>query len=174
VSAGSFFQSRSDGAVLLSDLVAAEVPEGTERLVDAYAGVGLFAATVAPGAEVIVLEQSPAAVSDARCNLVDRAATIVRGDVARWRPAPAEVVIADPARAGLGAKAASVLAGTGADRFVLVSCDAAALARDASLLAGFGYRHRRTTVVDLFPHTPHVECVSVFDLGDPPPPPASY
>ena len=45
---------------------------------------------------------------------------------------------------------------------VLVSCDPAALGRDAGLLAAGGYDLVRSTVVDLFPHTPHVEVVSSF------------
>jgi 23S rRNA (uracil1939-C5)-methyltransferase len=46
---------------------------------------------------------------------------------------------------------------------VLVSCDPAAFARDVSLLRDGGYELQAITPVDLFPHTPHVECVSVLD-----------
>ena len=112
---------------------------------------------------MVAVESSRSAVADARRNLAARTATVVDVDVARWRPAPADVVVADPARAGLGRRAAEVLAGTGATRFVLVSCDAASLARDARLLGGLGYDHVRSTVVDLFPHTAHVEVVTRFD-----------
>ena len=45
---------------------------------------------------------------------------------------------------------------------VVVSCDPVALARDAGLLARQGYRHDGTEVLDLFPHTHHVECVTRF------------
>ncbi|HEY1116988.1 MAG TPA: hypothetical protein VGE43_04745, partial [Acidimicrobiales bacterium] len=72
-------------------------------------------------------------------------------------------VIADPPRAGLGRAAVAVVAATGADRLVLVSCDAAAFGRDAGLLADAGYERRSTVLVDLFPHTPRVELVSRFD-----------
>jgi 23S rRNA (uracil1939-C5)-methyltransferase len=48
-------------------------------------------------------------------------------------------------------------------RVVLVSCDPVSLARDTVLLAGHGYRHGGSTVLDLFPNTPHVEVVTVFD-----------
>jgi 23S rRNA (uracil1939-C5)-methyltransferase len=134
-------------------------------VVDAYAGVGLFAATVGRDAEVVCIEQSPAACDDARRNLRGRAATIVQGSVERWRPVPADVVIADPSRRGLGQKAVDTLVASSAPRFVLVSCDAAACARDARLLADAGYRLVHSTLVDLFPHTPHVEIVSTFDRG---------
>lgn len=167
ISARSFFQTRIDGASALVDAVRVAVgalpPSAT--IVDAYAGVGLFAATVGRGAEVVCIEQSASSCEDARHNLADRAATIVQGSVERWHPTAADVVIADPARRGLGRKAVDVLAGTGAPRLVLVSCDAVSLARDARLLRTAGYQLGTSTVIDLFPHTPHVEIVSVFDRG---------
>jgi 23S rRNA (uracil1939-C5)-methyltransferase len=52
--------------------------------------------------------------------------------------------------------------GARAGGVVLVSCDAASLGRDARLLTEAGYRHAGTTLVDLFPHTSHVEAVSGF------------
>src|SRR5690606_24225926 len=75
---------------------------------------------------------------------------------------PIDVVIADPARAGLGKTGVAALAAPGAPVLVLVSCDPAALARDAALLAERGYRHDGTEVLDLFPHTHHVEAVTRF------------
>lgn len=76
---------------------------------------------------------------------------------------PARVVVADPARPGLGGKAAARLAATGATRLILVSCDPASLGRDVSVLTGLGFEHGGSTLVDLFPHTPHVEVVTRFD-----------
>jgi tRNA/tmRNA/rRNA uracil-C5-methylase (TrmA/RlmC/RlmD family) len=87
---------------------------------------------------------------------------VLRIDVARWRPSPAAVVVADPSRTGLGAKAVGVLAATGAGHLVLVSCDPASLGRDTALLAGHGFHHAGTTLVDLFSHTPHIEAVTTF------------
>ena len=132
-------------------------------MVDAYAGVGLFAAAVEDASSIVVVERSPSAAQDARHNVP--AARVVEVDVARWKPTPADVIIADPSRDGLGRAAATVLAGCGARRVVLVSCDPVALARDAKLLAGLGYAHTHSVLVDLFPHTPHVETVSRFDRG---------
>ena len=163
VSAGSFFQSRSDGAEALVAAVrraAGPMPEG--RTIDAYGGVGLFAATVLRETEVVVIESVPCSVTDAMHNLVGQAATIERVTVERWRPVRADLVVADPARRGLGAAAVDVLAATRAARLVLVSCDPVSLARDAKLLAAKGLRHERTTVIDLFPHTAHIEAVSAF------------
>ena len=166
VSAPSFFQSRADGAAALVALVDAAATDGAAApatVVDAYAGVGLFAATMARDAEVVCIEQSRSACKDATHNLAGRAATIVQGRVERWRPRPADLVVADPSRQGLGRRAVEVLSATGAARLILVSCDAVALARDARLLVSTGFSHRSSTVVDLFPHTAHVEVVSQFD-----------
>jgi tRNA/tmRNA/rRNA uracil-C5-methylase (TrmA/RlmC/RlmD family) len=141
---------------------AGEVADGA-RLVDLYGGVGLFAATVGRGANVELVEASASSAADARVNLRDRGARVVRSDVARWRARPADVVVADPPRAGLGPDGVRAVRATRAPRLVLVSCDAGALGRDAGLLAGAGYRLVASTVVDAFPHTPHVEVVSRFD-----------
>jgi len=166
LSAASFFQSRPDGADALADLVrsAAEEIGPPGHAVDTYSGVGLFAGVLAEmGWSVTAVEGSRAAVEDARANLSGFDATVVRADVATWRPRSADLVIADPSRAGLGKEAAAVLVGTGARRIVLVSCDAASLGRDAGLLTGAGYILSSVRPVDLFPHTWHVEVVSVFD-----------
>jgi 23S rRNA (uracil1939-C5)-methyltransferase len=72
------------------------------------------------------------------------------------------VVIADPARAGLGRPGAAVVTALRAPVVVLVSCDPAALGRDAGLLVSAGYRLEGVEVLDLFPHTFHVEAVSRF------------
>ena len=48
-------------------------------------------------------------------------------------------------------------------RIILVSCDPASLGRDVAVLTGLGFVHRGSTLVDLFPHTPHVEVVTRFD-----------
>ncbi|HEX6419162.1 MAG TPA: hypothetical protein VFZ77_11735 [Acidimicrobiales bacterium] len=162
VSARAFFQPGPGAAEALVAAVAAaagEVAAGT-RFVDLYGGVGLFAATVGRHARVDLVEASAPAIADARVNLRGRPARVVRSDVARWRPRGADVVVADPPRAGLGAGGARAVAATGATRVVLVSCDAGSLGRDVGLLVRTGYQLVSATVVDAFPHTPHVEVVS--------------
>ena len=165
VSARSFFQSRADGAEVLVSLVREAAGDLLDDgvLVDAYAGVGLFGATLRPEGDLVAVESSASACADARRNLARHTATVVHLDVARWRPVPANLVVADPARAGLGKPAAAVLAATGAPRIVLVSCDPVALARDARLLDGHGYDHVESVVVDLFPQSPHIEVVTRLD-----------
>ena len=171
ISGPSFFQARPDGAEALVDAVGTLLgpPERVgERLLDAYGGVGLFAGALASGRRATLLERSASSVADARVNLADVDATVVRVDVDRWRPARMDVVVADPARAGLGKAGVRAVAATGARRLVLVSCDPASLGRDAALLGRAGYRWRATRLVDLFPHTPHVESVTRFDRVDSP------
>jgi len=174
ISAGSFFQVRPDGAEALVGAVldaAAPLPVGPATVVDAYTGVGLLAGALAsprstPRAEalrVVAVERGRSAVDDARHNLADLHARVVRAPLERARLPAAELVVADPARAGLGAAAVRVLARTGAPRLVLVSCDPAALGRDTALLGDEGYTHAGTTLVDLFPGTHHLEAVSVFE-----------
>lgn len=161
LSAHSFFQVRPDGADALVDEARRAIegaPDGP--FVDAYGGVGLFAATVAGERPATIVEWSRSAIADATVNVP--AAKVVRVDVARWRPEPAAVVVADPSRHGLGQRAVDRLAATGTTHLVLVSCDPAALGRDAGLLARHGFEHDGSTLVDLFPHTPHVEVVTRF------------
>jgi 23S rRNA (uracil1939-C5)-methyltransferase len=166
ISARSFFQGRPDGAEALIDLARAALPADLapgSTLVDLYAGVGLFGAALGEGHRVVAVEHSASSVADARINLADRDARIVQSDVERWRPSTADVVIADPPRAGLGADGVRVVAGTAARSLVLVSCDPASHGRDAKLLTAAGFTLRAVTLVDLFPMTSHVEVLSSFD-----------
>lgn len=165
VSAKSFFQASPEGAealVAAVDGFVAEHAPGAERLVDLCCGVGLFAGTVGAGRSVVGVERSASSVADARQNLGDVDARIVKVALARWRPSPADVVVADPARSGLGKEGVAAVVGTGAALCVLVSCDPAALGRDAALLAEAGYEHVGSVVVDLFGHSSHIEVVSGF------------
>ena len=100
---------------------------------------------------------------DARANLRTLDATVVAADVTKWSPAASDLVVADPSRTGLGRDGVDVVDGSGARRLVLVSCDAASLGRDCALLARAGFALTSLTLVDLFPHTFHVEVVTVFD-----------
>jgi tRNA/tmRNA/rRNA uracil-C5-methylase (TrmA/RlmC/RlmD family) len=162
VSINAFFQSRTDGAVALARIVRDAV--GRDRIVaDLYCGVGLFAATLDEPRRVIAVERGRSATADAKHNLRGLPARVVGADVGRWKGTKTDVVIADPSRSGLGKDGARTVVACDADRVVLVSCDAAALARDVGLLAAAGYAPVSVTLVDLFAHTPHIECVTVLD-----------
>ncbi len=173
ISADSFFQTRPDGAEALVDVVgamAADVLDGAPgTLLDAYSGVGLFAGTLLDGRagwRAVTAESDRAAVADARVNLADLDVRTVATKVERLRAPRAELVVADPSRAGLGRAGAAALASTRASRIVLVSCDPAAAGRDLGLLGSLGYEPVEAVVVDLFPHTHHTEVVTRFDARD--------
>jgi 23S rRNA (uracil1939-C5)-methyltransferase len=165
VSARSFFQTRPDGVDALAAIVAAAAGRGApSTAVDLYSGVGLFAGVMAArGWEVTAVEGSQSAVSDAEFNLRDTSARVIRADVTGWRAERADLVVADPSRMGLGREAVEVVAATGAERLILVSCDAAGLGRDAALLEKAGYGLVAVSPVDLFPQTFRVEAVTVYD-----------
>lgn len=172
VSAGSFFQSGAQAAELLVTAVCVAAPElaMARHAVDAYGGVGLFAATAMSSAEqVTVIESAKSACLDAEHNLAGRDARVVRAEVTGWTPPtgdgpsrPVDVIVADPARPGLAKPGVQALAAAGAAVIVLVSCDPVSLARDVTLLGAAGYRPERVEVLDLFPNTHHVETVTRF------------
>ena len=185
ISATSFFQSRADGADALAERVVEEVAElapDARRMIDLYCGVGLFAGVLEARVSerlgcadlvVVAVERHRPAVIDARHNLAGSGARVVRSSLEQWRPSHADVVVADPARSGLGRAGVDAAAATGASLCVLVSCDPASLGRDAAMLATKGFSHVRSTVIDLFPHTSHVEVVSSFARSSLLPPPGS-
>jgi tRNA/tmRNA/rRNA uracil-C5-methylase (TrmA/RlmC/RlmD family) len=76
-----------------------------------------------------------------------------------------ETVIVDPPRTGMSREALDGLVPLHASRIVYVSCDVATLARDARRIVDGGYTITRADAFDLFPNTPHVETVVVFDRG---------
>ncbi len=173
----SFFQSSLEAAELLVAAVRQAAGEralsGVDgRVIDAYGGVGLFAATLlSADVPVTVVESSESSCRDARVNLLQHIeqtrntllpSEVINSNVEQWSPVPASLVIADPARTGLGPQAVSRVVATHASRTVLVSCDAVAGARDLRLLIDAGYELEQVTVFDLFPHTPHIETVSAL------------
>lgn len=167
ISARSFFQTSPQGAeALVNTVSAAAAPFLVDdaSLADLYSGVGLFAATLPATGPIIAVESNKSSVVDAGFNLAHREPEVqlVRSKVEQWSPKPVDMVVADPSRKGLGKDAIGRIDATGATALVLVSCDAGALGRDAHLLGIKGFTLESSTLVDLFPHTSHVEVVSTF------------
>jgi 23S rRNA (uracil1939-C5)-methyltransferase len=128
--------------------------------VDAYAGVGHYAKTLAEsGWSVTAIELDPAASEAARAAAGGRY-PVLEGRVEERLPEalPADVLIVNPPRAGIGAEVVRAILIEPPPRLVYVSCDPATLARD---VAGLGDRYelRSATCFDLFPQTAHVETV---------------
>lgn len=167
VSGTSFFQSSPAAAEQLVAAVAQALgPEyqwSPGAVVDAYGGVGLFTGTIVPAdRRSILIEANPSSCEDARFNLRGHAVDVITGRVEDWTAEPVAIVIADPARDGLGSRAVDVLTAGRPEVFVLVSCDPASLGRDTKLLSRAGYSLDYCEVLDAFPGTHHVETVSRF------------
>ena len=175
-----FWQTHVRGAEVLANAVLAAAFGSNEAgagraVMELYSGAGLFsvplARAVGETGRMVTLEGDEAAVRDAGENLeafdwvdafagnVDREGLI---DLSGQLGAVPDVVVADPPRAGAGATVCEAIAATGAPRVVLVSCDPAAGARDLRTLTEAGYQLESLQAWDLFPHTHHVETVSVL------------
>jgi 23S rRNA (uracil1939-C5)-methyltransferase len=162
----SFFQSSPEAAELLITTLATDFDSfGVEggTLLDAYGGVGLFSKAFATRFdELYLVESNTQACRDAVHNLEDCAATIDEVAFEHWDPIDVDVVIADPARDGLGKLGVATLLEVDAPVVALVSCDPVAGARDVSMLVQGGYDLDRVSVLDIFPNTNHVEVVSIL------------
>ena len=171
VSANSFFQTNTVQAERLFEIVAdACALTGAETILDLYSGTGAISLLLARrGRAVYGIELAVAAVEDAvrnaRRNGIDNC-TFLAGEVRHVLPelmrqgVRAEVVIADPPRAGFHPKALAALIALAPARVVYVSCNPATLARDLADLVRGGYRVEWVQPVDMFPQTPHIEAVA--------------
>ncbi len=172
ISATSFYQVNTAQAEVLVSLVLGAVdPQGGERVLDVYCGVGLFTAFLADEVgEVIGVEWHPDAVADARHNLAGADnVTIVAGpaeEVLLTLEGPFDAVVVDPPRTGVGREALAALMALAPVRFVYVSCDPATLARDARRLLDGGYHLAWVQPVDMFPQTYHIESVALFTRAE--------
>lgn len=167
VAATSFSQPNALGAAALYRVVAEWAGRGTGAL-DVYAGGGAIAFHLADRfAEVTALEVESGAVargrSDAERLGLDNV-RFVRGNAGRLDPPTGyDVVVVDPPRAGLSAELRDALVAGTFERLVYVSCDAATWARDVADLHVKGLELRRALPFDLYPHTHHVELVSLLE-----------
>ena len=161
VSADSFFQAGPQVASALVDAVQFATGNVEDlSLIDAYSGIGLFAGTVgADAASVTAVERSGSSTADATINLADGNVTIVESAVEHWKAEHADIVIADPARSGLGKAGVDSLLRAKPQRFVLVACDTGSLGRDVGLLSERGYSLESIQIVDAFHDTSHVETI---------------
>jgi 23S rRNA (uracil1939-C5)-methyltransferase len=171
----AFLQTNTRMAERLYELAReAAALGGGETVYDLYCGIGTIGLSLADSALTVwgieISEEAVAcAIENAALNDVANAAFFA-GNVARSlaelreRAGAPDVIVVDPPRAGLAGKALRRLGEQGAPRVVYVSCNPTTLAGDAKRLGDeYGYRLVRTTPVDMFPHTPHVESVSLLE-----------
>jgi 23S rRNA (uracil1939-C5)-methyltransferase len=145
---------------------------GWERVFDLFCGTGTIGLGLAGRAgHVDGLEIVESAVADAIANAErnDIAnANFYAGDVRlamrelRERAGRPDVVVVDPPRAGLSQKVVRRIIETAPRRIVYVSCNPTTLAPNAAQLAEAGWRLERVSAVDMFPQTPHIECVALL------------
>jgi 23S rRNA (uracil1939-C5)-methyltransferase len=174
ISPEAFFQTNTEMAEQLYGVVAELADlQGWERVYDLYCGIGTIGLMLAPRAgELWGLEISEDAIADAienagRNEFVN--ACFQAGDVRlalrdlAERAGRPDVVVVDPPRAGLSPKVVRRIIETGPRRIVYVSCNPTTLAPNAAQLVEAGWTLRRVRGVDMFPQTPHIECVAVLE-----------
>jgi 23S rRNA (uracil1939-C5)-methyltransferase len=170
----AFLQTNTEMAETLYRLaIEAAGLTGSETVYDLYCGTGTMGLAMAAHAlsvwGVEISEESVAcAIENADLNGISNAAFFA-GNVGqsleelRARAGEPDVVVVDPPRAGLAGTALKRVGETGAPRLVYVSCNPTTLAGDLKVLLGeYGYTLQHVTPVDMFPHTPHVESVSLL------------
>ena len=176
ISPESFFQTNTRAAELLYDTVAElAAPTGGEVLYDLYCGAGTIGIYLSDRVGKIVgVELVEEAIADARVNAAlngiehaewiaaDLKELLTRDREFFRRYGHPDVVVVDPPRAGVHPKVVQMLAKLAPPRIVYVSCNPSTFARDAAMLAPSGYRLQKVVPVDMFPHTAHIETVSLL------------
>jgi tRNA/tmRNA/rRNA uracil-C5-methylase (TrmA/RlmC/RlmD family) len=193
VAADGFWQVHPGAAdVLVGHVRRMLAPVAGERLVDLYAGVGLFGVSLAAGvagalsvtcvegdrratelarrnaaALLPVSSQRPSISSRDDTGTPGPAVEVVRAPVDRWVARPGaldgvDLVVLDPPRVGAGDAVVQAVAGARPRAIGYVACDPGALARDLATLGAAGYRLVELVGLDLFPTTHHVECVALL------------
>jgi 23S rRNA (uracil1939-C5)-methyltransferase len=174
ISPEAFFQTNTETAELLDGLARDYAQlSGSQRVYDLYCGIGTLSLTLALRAgEVwgldVVHEAIADAIENARLNEIENV-HFFAGDVrdalrplAERAPRP-DVAVVDPPRAGLSQKVVRRLLETNPGRVVYVSCNPTTLAPNARQMVDAGYRLVKVRPVDMFPHTPHIESVALFE-----------
>lgn len=176
ISANSFFQTNTKGAEILYDKVLEYANfKNDDTVFDLYSGAGTISLYIADKVQkVIGFEVVEHAVKDAQVNcqlngvengffvqgdLKESLTLGAKGSNAWGRP---RVIVIDPPRAGMHAEVLNQVLRLRAERIVYVSCNPTTFARDAKELCNSGYDLKKVQPVDMFPHTAHIELVSLL------------
>ena len=175
ISANSFFQTNTyQGETLYSEVVKAAGLTGKEVVYDLYCGTGSIALYLAKNAkEVYGFEVIRSSLENAEKNSVINNIDNVHflkanldtffktGQLPRKVPKP-DVIVVDPPRAGMHPDMSGYLHKLKAKKIIYVSCNPTTQARDAQVLTENGYKIKNSVMVDMFPHTPHIETVMLL------------
>ncbi|MDT7572094.1 MAG: hypothetical protein QOE05_2268 [Actinomycetota bacterium] len=172
VSAGGFWQVHPGAATVLAQAVLDGLdPQPGDRVVDLYAGVGLFAALlgerVGSTGSVLALEGDARACADGARNTADQPHVKVRtmavdAATVAGRVGRPDLVVLDPPRAGAGVDVSKAVVGLAPRRVAYVACDPATFARDLKVFLDAGWDLTSLRAFDLFPMTEHTELVAVL------------
>lgn len=163
----SFFQTNSRGAEKLYSIVKSFMGSSESKVVfDLYCGTGTIGQLVAPEAKKVIgielIEEAvKAANENAKLNGLDNC-TFIAGDVAKVIKEVVEkpdIIILDPPRPGVHPTALKYVVDFNSTEIIYVSCNPKSLVNDLNLLKEAGYRVQKIKLMDLFPHTPHIETV---------------
>jgi len=174
ISPNAFFQTNTEMAErLYGEALALAGLSGRENVLDLFCGIGTIGLVMALDAGEVwgveLVEEAVAdAIENARLNGIDNA-SFFAGDVRlAMRPllersGRPDVVVVDPPRAGLSQKVVRRVLEAEARRIVYVSCNPTTLAPNARQMVDAGYELRSVRPVDMFPQTPHIECVAMLE-----------
>ncbi len=173
----AFLQTNTEMAETLYGIaIEAAGLSGSERVFDLFCGIGTISLCLAPhagevwGIEIVRRRGRRRRAQRASQRHLERPLPGRRTPASGVRPLLEEagkpdVVVVDPPRAGLSKKIVRRLIECEAKRIVYVSCNPTTLAPNAAQLAEAGYALKRVRPVDMFPQTPHVECVALLERG---------
>lgn len=146
---------------------------GTETVLDLYCGVGTIGLTMAENVKQLVgIEIIPQAIENAKenakINHITNAQFICAdapkgAEILKKQGVNPDIIILDPPRKGCEKSLFDTIEQLSPKKIVYVSCDSATLARDLAILKEKGYEAKKVSAVDMFPRTPHVECVTLIE-----------
>ena len=180
ISMKSFFQTNPKCAEKLYSKVAEYTLENKEAVdntvvMDLFCGTGTIGQIIASKAnntKIVGVDIIKSAIVDAKANANKnniKGLEFYAEDVGKFLSAHPEyknkirTIILDPARAGIAPKTLNKIIALNADRMVYVSCNPATQARDTEQLMSAGYKIKKISLVDQFPHTAHIETIVLFE-----------
>jgi len=171
ISPYSFFQTNSSAtAILYKKISELVVPQKEMSIIDLYCGTGGIGIYLAKEAQIVIgVDSFPQAIKDAKENakLNDITNTgFYTAEIKNFisemvkRKDGVDVMILDPPREGLNPKIIKGISLIRPKKIIYVSCNPATMVRDLAMLGKFNFKINNIQPIDLFPHTPHIECIA--------------